>query len=157
MIRHSGFPIRKQNGASAVELALILPILVAMMSAPLFVAIFYWHYTAAQKAAYDAARYLSTISEAEMRRGPLAVAARDVATEIVKAEIAELGFRSEPAKINFICGQINACDGIGSQSLPQTVTVGVQLQLKDTVFNQIDTGEFGWSIAAAATVRYTGK
>ena len=157
MIRHSGFPRRKQNGASAVELALILPILVAMTSAPLFVAIFYWHYTAAQKAAYDAARYLATISEAEMRRPVLALAARDTAAAIVNAEIAELGFRDAPAKITFVCGAANYCDGVGSQPLPPTITVGVQLFVRDTLFNQFDTGEFGWSIATTATVRYTGK
>lgn len=157
MIRYPVFRRRRQGGASAVELALILPILVAMMSAPLFLAIFYWHYTAAHKAAYDAARYLATISEAEMRRPVLALAARDTAAAIVNAEIAELGFRDGPAKINFICGQVNACDGVGSQALPPTITVGVQLFVRDTLFNQIDTGEFGWSITGAATVRYTGK
>lgn len=157
MIRYPVFPRRAQGGASAVELALILPILVTMMSAPLFLAIFYWHYTAAHKAAYDAARYLSTISEAEMRRPALALAARDTATAIVNAEIAELGFRDGPAKIAFVCGTANYCDGVGSQPLPPTITVGVQLFVRDTLFNQIDTGEFGWSIAANATVRYTGK
>jgi len=140
-----------------VELALILPILVAMMSAPLFLAIFYWHYTAAHKAAYDAARYLSTISEAEMRRPVLAVAARDTAAAIVNAEIAELGFRDAPVKIAYGCGPANDCDGVVSQPLPATITVGVQLVVRDTFLRQIDTGEFGWSIAAVATVRYTGK
>lgn len=157
MIRYLHRRARRQGGASAVELALILPLLIILLGAPLTLAIYYWHYTVVQKAAYDGARYLSTISEMEMRQPALAAAARAVATEIVQAELAELGSRSGAAKLTFLCGQINQCDGLADQALPQTVTVGIQLTFKDTIFGKIDTGQFGWTMTGIATVRYAGR
>lgn len=157
MTRYPHRSVRRQSGASAVELALILPILIAMLGAPLTLAVYYWHYTAVQKAAQDAARYLSTVSEIEMRQPALALAARTIATEIIDAELAELGSRSGDAKLTFLCGQINQCDGLGDQALPQTITVGIQLTFRDLIFQKIDTGQFGWTITSIATVRYAGK
>ena len=157
MTRYSHRSAGRQGGASAVELALILPILVAMLGAPLTLAVYYWHYTAVQKASHDAARFLSTVPEAELRNPTLALAARAIATDIIQAELSELGSRGNDAKLTFLCGQVNQCDGLGEQATPQTITAGIQFEFRDTIFNKIDTGRYGWTIMGVATVRYAGK
>ena len=52
---------RRQRGIAAVELALVLPVLFILVMFPLYLGRVYWHYTAIQYAAQDAARYLSCL------------------------------------------------------------------------------------------------
>lgn len=56
-----------EGGSVAVEAALVLPILVLFLGLPSIVLAFYYRqYSAAQKAAHDAALYLSTAPRAKM-------------------------------------------------------------------------------------------
>ena len=56
-----------QTGAAAIELALTMPIMLCFLLFPIFYAMCFWHNTVAKKAAQDAARYLSTEPQSEMR------------------------------------------------------------------------------------------
>ena len=152
----------RQKGAAAVELAFVLPILLVLLTAPLFIAVYFWHYTAVQKAAQDGARYLSTISEQEMRDPALAVAAANNAREIVRGEIADLFPNPDDVTIILRCGAsanglINLCTGVRDGRLPEDVDVGVQFYLKDQLFGFVDTGRYGWSVSAVATVPYVSN
>jgi cbb3-type cytochrome oxidase subunit 3 len=146
----------RQRGASAVELALILPMLVTLLMAPLFVAVFFWHYTVVQKAAQDGARYLATISEREMREPALAQAAGRIATEIVETELAELGSVGKAADVQVYCGPSRKCTGFTNGQLPPTVLVFVELHVQD-IFGLVDTGRYGWRVTSSAEVSYVGK
>jgi hypothetical protein len=152
----------RQKGAAAVELALVLPILIVFFTAPLFFAIFFWHYTAVQKAAQDGARYLSTISEQEMRDPTLALAAANTARAIIRGELAELIPEQNEIEIITYCGTSasgarNLCTGVRDAQLPEAVDVSVQFYLSDKFFGVIDTGRYGWSVSAIATVPYVSN
>lgn len=144
-----------ERGAAAVELALILPVMVSMLVFSLLIGRFLWHYTAAQKAAQDGARYLSTISEQDMREEILAAEAVDVTRQIVRAEIAELNPGATPPSIIISCGD-EPCSGIGGLALPDTVSVTVRMRFFD-LLGLIDTGRYGIPINATAELRYVGN
>lgn len=148
--------LERQRGAAAVELALILPLIILLLVFTAFFARFFWHYTVAQKAAFDSARYLSTISEQEMREPALAIAARDVADDIVFAEIAELRPNgSIRPEVNILCGEL-PCRGVRGFELPQTVSVNVNMDMHDDWFG-LDLGRYGIGINVTARIRYVGN
>lgn len=153
---------RRQKGAAAIELALVLPIMLVLLMAPLFLAVFFWHYTAAQKAAQNGARYLSTISEQEMRIPALAAAAKLQAENIIRSDLAELFPKGSAITITPYCGESasgvrNYCTGLEDGTLPANVEVGVQFRLKDDLFKFVNTGRFGWNVSVLATVPYAGN
>jgi hypothetical protein len=147
---------RRQRGAVAIELALTLPIMLIFLTFPIFYASVCWHYTVAQKAAKDAARYLSTISVQEMRSKKLAPAAAAIASEIVRTEIAELSPGSVIDDPVIECGA-DPCKGTTSGPLPTTVRVAVKFDMYDRWFGVVDTGRYGWHIESNVTMRYVGN
>lgn len=146
----------RQRGAAAVEFAILLPVLVLVLTFFIFFARFFWHYTVAQKAAYDGARYISTISEQEMRDGVLAPAAAAIAAEIVRAEIEELrpGRGARP-RVVIQCGG-EPCDGVRDAALPRTVSVTVRMDMFDDIFKVVDVGRYGLLISGRAELHYVG-
>jgi hypothetical protein len=145
---------RKQRGAAAVEAAIVMILLVTLLTFPIFFARIYWHYTVVNKAAQDAARYLSTVSAQEMKSRVLATAAADVAREIVALEIAELYPGTEVAPPVILCGT-DPC-GIRVGIVPATVRVQVTVEMKDIFFGVADTGRWGWPLVANVTLPYVG-
>ena len=138
---------RIQRGAAAVEFALLLPIFLVILTVPLLTARCLWHYTAAQKAAFDAARYLSGISAQEMREPALALAAADIAKYIIDTEIESLQpGENYDIEVEILCGG-NQCRGVRSGALPDTVTVSVSMNIFDQIFG-VDAGRYGVPIEA---------
>ena len=142
---------------AAVELALVLPILFVLMTVPLFFARYFWHYTVAHKAANDAARYLSTISVREMRSPALSAAAGAIARGIAEEEVADLSPGQDAPVIEVFCGPNKLCSGYGSVAMPETITVRVEMDMFDSIFNAVGTSFYGWRIVAMAEVRYVGR
>jgi Flp pilus assembly protein TadG len=144
---------RPRRGIAAVEFAILVPILVVLISAPLFIGRVLWHYTAAQKAAHDAARFLSTVSEGEMRTQGLAASSVAVARDIVAAELADLNNGSYPPSV-FI-----QCDGLGCDGLvmPVTVRVTVRMEMMDPFFGISAGSEYGLLISADVQMSYIGS
>jgi Flp pilus assembly protein TadG len=146
---------RRERGSAAVELALILPILITLLTFPVFYARCLWHYTVAQKAAQDAARYMASVPAAEMRSRKLGAAAQKIAEEIANQEIAELapGKEFDPPQIT--------CDGLSCGSstgkTPSKVRVYISFGMADTFFGAVDTGRYGLLITADVTMRYAGN
>jgi Flp pilus assembly protein TadG len=148
---------RRQSGSAAVELALVLPTLIVLMTVPLFFARYFWHYTVAHKAALDAARYLSTVSVREMRGATLSATAGQIANGIAAEEIADLSPGEDKPTIDVFCGPNKSCNGYGAVAMPETITVKVSLNMFDNVFGAVYTGNYGWPIVAEAEVRYVGR
>jgi|AraplaDrversion2_2_1032049.scaffolds.fasta_scaffold01266_25 Flp pilus assembly protein TadG len=146
---------KRERGSSAIELALVLPILVTLLTFPVFYARCLWHYTAAQKAAQDAARYMAGVPAAEMRSRRLAADAQRIAEEIARQEIAELapGTYFDPPQVT--------CDGLSCGSAigrtPSKVRVYITFGMADTFFGVVDTGRYGLLITADVTMRYAGN
>jgi Flp pilus assembly protein TadG len=52
----SGQSSTRQRGVAAVEFAILVPLLLILLTAPLYIGRVLWHYTVIHKAAHDAAR-----------------------------------------------------------------------------------------------------
>lgn len=148
-----GLARRRQRGIAAIELAVILPVVLIMLSVPLFFGRVFWHYTVAQKAAHDAARYLSGVSLAEMtapgRIGKVIAVAQAIAT----AEMSDLN----PGP--YAPGVTIQCDGVSCFGFapPSTVRVVVQMPIYDDIFPAFTSelvGAYGWLLTADVTMRY---
>jgi hypothetical protein len=147
---------RCQRGIAAVELALILPLIVLLLAVPLYFGRVFWHYTAAQKAAQDAARYLSMVPSTELADSTRVRYALKVAQDIAEAETAELNPGPDRPYISVTCDDW-ACDGF---SAPTTVGVSVHLKMVDAYFpvaTSLFGGDGGIVLRAAAKVHYVGK
>lgn len=143
----------RQHGVAAVEFALLLPLLLVLLAAPLFIGRVLWHYTVLQKAAHDAARYLSTVPEAEMRTQTLAPLAADLAEAIVDAELADLNTGSEPPIVTIKCNNGNKCGGVTPWT---SVAVHIETEMHDPFFSAGFGGDDGLAIAADVTLDYIG-
>jgi Flp pilus assembly protein TadG len=150
-------PTSRQRGVAAVELAIILPILVALLAVPLFFGRVLWHYSVAQKAAHDAARYLSSVPQTEMKSEARITAVVEVARDIYTEEVAELNPGPFAPTLTILCGSY-ACAGL---SAPDTVRVSVQMRVRDIFFapfTQSFTDEEGGIVLTAdVTMPYVGK
>jgi Flp pilus assembly protein TadG len=146
---------KRQAGVAAIELALLLPILVAFLSLSVFVTSVLWHYTIAQKAAQDAARYLSTVSASEMMTPASARAAGDLAQEIIRREIAEISPSSAVGELETFCDNSN-CGGKLPGTVPTTVRVNFSISMFDPA-GIVDVGWYGLPITANYTMRYVGN
>ncbi|TFW29877.1 TadE/TadG family type IV pilus assembly protein [Massilia horti] len=139
---------QRANGGVAVELAVLLPVIVLFVSVVLFFGRVFWHYTVAEKAAYDAVRFLASASAVEFRTqgpggGKAHVAA--IAEAIVKEEIAELyqGGPYVPA-VDVLC-DLRSCNGT---FVPAKLTVMVSLNIADPFFDGITSELAGESEVA---------
>lgn len=152
--RHSLPARRRQRGVAAVEFALVFPILLVTLAPLMLYARYMWHYTVAQKAAQDAARYMSTVSAAEMKSRTLAGDAKSIAIEIARREVAELSPGEDMVDADVIC-DTNTC-GFKSGTVPKAVTVSVAFHMFDTFFNSY-LGPYGMPVEANVTMRYAGR
>jgi hypothetical protein len=147
---------RRQSGSAAVELALMIPILLSLLTIPLFVAIYCWHYSAAQRAAQSAARYMSTISVQEMRDNNLTLAAEATALEIARVQVEELNLAASAPRIGMVCNK-RPCTGVGGRPLPPTIVVSVQMDMFDQIFGAVGTGRYGLPITVDVELPYVGN
>jgi len=93
-------------GSVAIEMAIVLPLLLVFLGLPsLYLAFYFRQYSAAQKAAHDAALYLSTAPRVEMTTsGPDgSIAAVTLAKKIVEKELAGIVPASIPAVPDIYC------------------------------------------------------
>lgn len=147
-----------EQGSVTIEMAFSLTILTLFLAVPLFLAQVFWYYSVAQKAAHDAARFLSTASRLEMATlgagdsdAPVAVLAR----QIVLAETDEIRPVLDSRSITVLC-DLAQC----GYSVPQTVRVQVRMRVSDKILSGI-TDEFtngqGIDLTADSTMNYAGN
>jgi Flp pilus assembly protein TadG len=146
----------RQRGVAAVELAILLPVFILVMAPLILYARYMWHYTVAQKAAQDAARYMSTVSATEMRSKTLAAYAQAVAVQIARTEVAELAPGDVIPDADVSCDTRNPCTPANGTALPQNISVLVYFNFSDPLFN-VYLGPYGKSIEAKVTMRYVGR
>lgn len=146
---------RHHRGVAAVEFAFILPILIALLTIPIFFGRVLLTYSAMQKAAHDSAIYLSGIPLSEMRELESSEAAAQVAMSIALAELSELqtggGY---PILVDV------QCDGGGcGRGVPTEVRVVVRAWMFDQFFNDFTwqiVGPNGIRLQAEITIPYIG-
>jgi Flp pilus assembly protein TadG len=149
-------PRTRERGSAAIEAGVLLPILIIFLALPIFYARCLWHYTAAQKAVQDAARYLASVPKAEMLSTTLADAAVSRAVEIATREVAELAPGGEMISPQAYCNGGARCGRtIPIGSLPRTVTVEMGFFMADPIFNVETWGQI--SINASVTLNYVGN
>lgn len=148
---------RAERGVAAVEAAVLLPILIFLLAAVLLVGRYFWYYTAAEKAAHDAARYLSSVSQREIKTpasGGGGPAVMQIAYQIATQETGEI--KSDyPPFINIEC-KPQPCSGF---NVPSKVRVFIQVPITDPFFSAFTTafaGEEGFLLTTDVTMPYVG-
>jgi hypothetical protein len=158
---------RNERGAVAVEMVAVLgTILIPLLAAALFFGRFFWHYTVAEKAAHDAARFLASASPTELKtqcQNPFYDACVvSAARALARAEISELNPGSSYPQISVECDD-KICLVDKTAALPRVINVYIRMTVEDpflTAFSSLFTGDTSnIAIAIDATGRsyYVGN
>jgi len=125
----------RQRGIAAVELAIVMPVLVLLLAFPLALGRIFWHYTAFQYAAQDAARYLSKVPVSEMGNPTRGGEVARVAQAMVAQELAELAPGPVGYVLDVYCISESDSDG-GSCAgeVPTAVRVKIKVYFADIFF-----------------------
>lgn len=147
---------RITRGAAAVEMAILLPVMLLLLSFPLLFGRIFWHYAVIHSAAHDAALYLSTVPMAEMSSQTRGLRASDLAHDIVVGETAELA----PGDDSAVSITVWCDDGTCDFGAPTTVTVLVRVRMFDPFFGDVTSsvlGEEGLALRSKVVMRYVGQ
>jgi hypothetical protein len=147
---------RQQRGLAFVEFAIVLPVIIMLITFPIFFCRVFAHYSVIQKAAHDAAVYFATVPLADMKDFNRADAARDAAEAIIAEEVAELR-PGAGSGANFVV----LCDGgpCGSGK-PEQISVQIRMRMYDDYFYFLTwpvVGDDGVLVSAAVTLAYLGQ
>lgn len=140
-----------ERGAAAVELALMLPMLLVLLTAPFFMGIYLWHYGAIHKTSYSAARFLATVPARIMSSPELAQQAERLTRDLITDGIGDLHPAATPI-ITVLCDGLSCGDGP-----PQEVSIDVRVRLKDNFFYTALTGDRGLLMQANVRMYYAGR
>jgi Flp pilus assembly protein TadG len=149
---------RTEQGSVAVEAAIVLPVLILFLAAPLFFARVFWYYSVAQKAAHDGARFLSQATRMEIQASTSGVepGVAALARSIANTEVNDIRSQLVGASATAQCDGVS-CDGL---SIPATVRVVVRLRVRDDILGLMTDqyyGEDGLLLTADVTMRYAGN
>lgn len=125
------------------------------LAVPLFFARVFWYYSVTEKAAHDAARFLSTATQIEIKgsgfgEAPVAALARQIVAEETKEIIPGL----DGLIVDVQC-DLGTC-GI---TVPATVRVRILMQMSDHLFGPYTSELYpngGFVVASDVTMRYAG-
>lgn len=149
---------KSEKGSVAIEMAFVLPILISLLTLMLFFARIFWVYSAGQKAAHDAARFLSTATQAEIRTGGSGFnEARypAVARWIAQQELMDVLPMVESIAIGPLCDNVPC-----STTVPQNVRVSVEISFRDEIFEDLITAYLGSPniiLKSQVELRYVGR
>lgn len=131
---------KRSRGSVAVECALILPVILALMTSVLLLGRIFWTYTAAEKAAHDAARFLASVPVKDMRgtNGEV-VPVISVAKQIARDEMRDTALGAVASTTILCYGGTpdpywEECIGIDT---PLKVRVRVTVTITDPLFTQL--------------------
>ena len=146
---------KHQAGVAATELAIILPVMIALIAFPLFFGRVYMHYSVAQKAAHNAATYLAKLPLIEMQDVAKSAAATTLTQDLIDSTVDEL----QPGNQGVVVTQVQCDDGPCGSGVPTTVTVHVRVRMYDEFFNYFTgpvVGDEGVHLKAKVTMKYVG-
>jgi Flp pilus assembly protein TadG len=136
---------RKQRGAAAVELAIMLPLIMMMLAGITEFSRAFWYYNALDKATRDAARYMSSVHTVELATSAASTTQMTRAKNIVVDAVTG----SESAKVTPALTTANVtveCDTANCVA-PTWITVrinGFTIGLGSLIpFVMVDGGSFG--------------
>jgi Flp pilus assembly protein TadG len=148
-------------------MAAVFFLFIMMLGLLLFWGRVFWYNSMAQKAAQDAARFLSRATPVEMQTRSSRVAEAPVAAVarwIVHSEVGALYPVMDPYWIYVQCGVPNNTNvivyGNCGSSIPQTVRVSMRLGFKDELVPDILMDFFGmkrYTFKPDVTMRYVGN
>jgi Flp pilus assembly protein TadG len=146
-----------ERGSIAVEAAIVLPVMILFVAAPLFLARLFWYYSVAEKAAHDGVRFLSQATRLEMQAstGGAEPGVSALARSIANTELDGIRPALVGASTTVQCDNVS-CDGL---SIPSTVRMVVRIRVHDDIFGAITDeyfGEDGLLLTADVTMRYAG-
>lgn len=159
---------RNECGSVAVEFAILLiTVLIPLLAGALFFGRFYWHYTVAEKAAQDAARFVAAASPTEMKtqcsvlfyKDPCVVMA---AMSLAAEELEELNpGGSDAPSVSIQCDD-NKCFTNKDTGAPKSISVTVSLTVQDPFLSGLtsifNNGEpISFPISATARSHYVGN
>jgi Flp pilus assembly protein TadG len=158
-------------GSVAIEFAVLLPsILIPLLAATLFFGRFFWHYTVAEKAAHDAARFVAAASPTELKTLCTISIYKDscvvmAGITLATKELAELKPSEDDGnspRVWVYCDD-GACTTDSTSSAPKTVSVAIRMTVDDpflNVFTSVFTGSGGplaIPISVSARISYVGN
>ena len=157
---------RDERGSVAVEFAVVLvTILLPLLAGALFFGRFFWHYTVAEKAAQNAARFLASASPTELKipgsSGEAAIVG--AAKALALAEIAELNPSPTYPPLVYVYCDGGPCLPFRTAPLPTKVSVYVTMSMDDPFFSGLsslfagDGGIGPIQIDATGNSYYVGK
>ena len=152
---------QREEGSVAIELALILSsILIPLLAAALFFGRFFWHYTVAEKAAHDAARFLASASPTELKTqcaNPFFDACVvSAARALARAEVSELNPGSALPQIYVECDDAG-CLVSNKTPLPKVVNVHINMTVEDPFFTPVTSLFTGDTSNIAIQINATGR
>lgn len=149
--------IQRQRGVAAVEFAVILPVLIILLTFPIFFGRVFMNYSVLQKSAHDAAIYFATIPISEMESVNVSRAAEEVAASIANSGTEEISARSGSGGSPVI--RVLCDDGPCGTGRPTAITVHIRMRLYDDLFNDftwIAVGSHGILLESRVVVPYVG-
>ncbi len=162
---------KNKNGSVAVEFAILLPtILIPLLAGALFFGRFFWHYTVAEKAAHDAARFVAAASPTELKTlctisiykdSCIVMAAISLATKEV-AELRPSDNDANSPRIWVYCDD-GGCTTDSTSVAPKTVSVAIRMTVDDPILNVFSSlftggdGQLAIPINVGARTYYVGN
>jgi len=123
---------RRQDGVAAIELALILLFFMGLLPVVLLFGRALLAYTAMQKSAHDAARYMATLPLPQMTNTASAVQGTAFARQMVLDAMAETWPGLEPVQVNLECvysDDAYSCGSFASKPLQVRVKFGAEMPI----------------------------
>jgi len=154
---------RNAGGAVVIELVAVLgAILIPLLVASLFFGRFVWHYSVAQKAAHDAARFVASSSPTEMKiqctlliyRDPCIVMA---AMSLANAEMAELNPGGVDAPSIAVYCDEQKCATNKDTPLPRMISVDIKMTVEDPFLTALSSAFSGTTGPVAIPIHATGR
>jgi len=141
---------RKVQGSVAVEMAIVLPIMVSLITGLIWFAQVFWYYSVMQKAAYDGARLLSTASPIEITTPGAGNTPAPIA-QLVSAMVAErTSLMNNIAEVKYI--DVDCDFKTCGFTVPTTVRVAITMRMPFPIVEQSSMG-----LTADVTMRYAGN
>lgn len=142
---------RRSSGVAALELFLLMPIFILMLSLPLYMGRYCYHYSVAHVAATNAATYMSRIPLGEMTNTSRAPEAISVAREMIMEMTSELNPGKLKPTLLMSCDDY-VCSGYVR---PQVVRVSIDMQVQDIFFPK--STQLRLPLRVSITLPYQGR